>query len=249
MLNAKKAAAERRRLTGETASTTALEDYLVTIYKLEETFGYARTTLIAKELGVKPATVSKILSKLEAEGYIVREKYKGARLTDKGREIAERIVWKHRVVERFLYEYVGLDPIKAHKYAHMLEHLPDEIVEKIYEKLGRPGACPLGNPIPGSDNIPEELKRAIRLSDLKENSCGHVVRLTMAVHEWGCWLIRMGIFIGRRICVEYAGQSHFVVRLDDGGKLEIPIQYTRLVYVLPDQDSNAEPNAEKSLTS
>ncbi len=232
----RRAAAERRRLTGEVAATTALEDYLVTIYKLEETFGIARTTLIAKELGVKPATVSKVLAKLEGEGYVVREKYHGARLTEKGRRIAERIVWKHRVIERFLHDYVGLDPIKAHAYAHMMEHLPDEIVERIYEKLGRPGSCPLGNPIPGAE-VPEEIRRAVRLSDAAAGTCGRVVRLAMAVHEWGCKLIEMGVFIGRRLCVEYAGQSHLVVRAEDGRELEIPIQYARLVYILPEGNS------------
>jgi DtxR family Mn-dependent transcriptional regulator len=229
----RRAAAERFRLTGEAASTTALEDYLVTIYKLEETLGAARTTLIAKELNVKPATVSKILAKLEAEGYVVREKYKGARLTEKGRAIAERIVWKHRVIERFLHDYVGLDPIKAHEYAHMMEHLPDEIIERIYEKLGRPGTCPLGNPIPGAEP-PPEIRNAIRLSEAHEGMCGRVVRLAMAVHEWGCSLIRMGVFIGRRLCIRYAGQSHLVANLDDGREIEIPIQYARLVYILPD---------------
>ena len=245
-LQARRATADRRRLTGETASTTALEDYLVTIYKLEETFGYARTTLIAKELGVKPATVSKILSKLEAEGYVVREKYKGARLTARGRAVAERIVWKHRVIERFLHDYVGLDPVKAHHYAHMMEHLPDEIVERIYERLGRPGSCPLGNPIPGG-RVPEEIKRSVRLSEFREGMCGRVVRIAMAVHEWGCKLINMGIFIGRRLCVSYAGQSHFIVTLEDGRRIELPIQFTRLVYLSPEErDKPSQPEAPAS---
>ena len=87
--------------------TSAVEDYLVTIYRLEEAFGMARTTIIAKELNVKPGTVSKIVSKLELKGLVERTKYRGVKLTKEGRRIAEKIVWKHRIIERFLYDYVG----------------------------------------------------------------------------------------------------------------------------------------------
>ncbi|ABM80035.1 metal-dependent transcriptional regulator [Hyperthermus butylicus] len=233
----RRAVAERRRLTGTEAATTALEDYLVTIYKLEETLGAARTTLIAKELGVKPATVSKILTKLEAEGYVVREKYRGARLTGLGRRIAERIIWKHRVIERFLHDYVGLDPLRAHRYAHMMEHLPDEIIDRIYERLGRPGTCPMGNPIPGA-KVPEEIRRAVPLSSLQSGACGKIVRITMAVHEWGRRLIEQGIFIGRRVCVIYAGQSHLIVDVEGIGEREVPVMHACLVYVLPENSAS-----------
>ncbi len=212
--------------------TSAIEDYLVTIYRLEEVFGVARTTIIASELNVKPGTVSKILSKLEMQGLVERVKYRGVKLTDKGRSIAEKIVWKHRVIERFLYDYVGLDPVKSHDYAHLMEHLPDEVVEKIYEKLGKPPTCPLGNPIPGSP-IPDELKASKPLSEADKASCVKIIRIAGVLKEGLKTILDLGLMVGSVLHIVYVSQSHVVVDIVDKGKIvEVPSRYARMIYVV-----------------
>ncbi len=212
--------------------TSAIEDYLVTIYRLEEVFGVARTTIIASELNVKPGTVSKILSKLEMQGLVERVKYRGVKLTDKGRSIAEKIVWKHRVIERFLYDYVGLDPIKSHDYAHLMEHLPDEVVEKIYEKLGKPPTCPLGNPIPGSP-IPDELKASKPLNEADKASCVKIIRIAGVLKEGLKTILDLGLMVGSVLHIVYVSQSHVVVDIVDKGKIvEVPSKYARMIYVV-----------------
>lgn len=217
--------------------TTTVEDYLVTIYRLEEAFGIARTTVIARELEVKPGTVSKVVGKLEAKGLVERTKYYGVRLTEKGRKIAERIIWKHRVLERFLYDYVGLDPLKAHEYAHMMEHLPDEIVEKIYDKLGRPATCPLGNPIPGAE-IPSELKAAVPLIKTESGACVKIVRIAGVLHEGLKHIIDLGLMIGVTARVIYVSNSHVVLKPMSISKcVEISYKYARMVHVVVDEDS------------
>ena len=212
--------------------TSAIEDYLVTIYRLEEVFGLARTTIIAKELNVKPGTVSKIISKLELNGLVERVKYRGVKLTKKGRRIAEKIIWKHRVIECFLHDYVGLDPIKTHSYAHLMEHLPDEIIERIYEKLGRPPTCPLGNPIPGSF-LPRELKIAKPLTKADPASCVKVVRIACVIKDGFKTLLAEGLMIGAVLKVIYVNGSRVVVNIIDKNKtIEIPSRYARMVYVV-----------------
>ena len=212
--------------------TSAVEDYLVTIYRLEEAFGIARTTIIAKELNVKPGTVSKIISKLELKGLVERTKYRGVKLTKEGRKIAEKIVWKHRIIERFLYDYVGLDPIKAHDYAHLMEHLPDEIIERIYDKLGRPPTCPLGNPIPGSP-LPQELRVAKPLTEADLASCVKVVRIAGVLKEGLKVLLDLGLMIGVILNIVYVSNSHVVVDIMDKNKIvEIPSKYARMIYVV-----------------
>ncbi|MET1127758.1 MAG: metal-dependent transcriptional regulator [Thermoproteota archaeon] len=230
----RKTVADRKRLAGADASSTAREDYVVTIYRLEEVFGYARTTHIARELGVRPATVTKIVSKLEEEGYVVWEKYRGARLTDAGRRLAEKIVRRHRIVERLLHDFVGLDLVDTHRYAHMMEHLPDEIVERVHERLGRPSTCPTGNPIPG-ESVPKEVANAVKLPSLQKGLCGRVVRVSMAVFDWGSELIRKGIVPGTRLCVKFSSPSHQVVEVNGGIELEIPAEQGQLVFVLPER--------------
>ncbi len=223
---------QKRKVRVEEDVTSAVEDYLVTIYRLEEVFGIARTTIIASELNVKPGTVSKVLSRLEMLGLVERTKYRGVKLTDKGRSIAEKIVWKHRVIERFLYDYVGLDPIKAHDYAHLMEHLPDEVVEKIYDKLGRPPTCPLGNPIPGSP-IPNELKVAKPLSEADQASCVKVIRIAGVLKEGLKTILDLGLMVGSVLHIVYASQSHVVVDIVGKGRIvEVPSRYARMVYVV-----------------
>ncbi|MEM4718284.1 MAG: metal-dependent transcriptional regulator, partial [Desulfurococcaceae archaeon] len=127
-----------------------LEDYLTTIYRLEEALGEARITDIAHELSVTPATASKIIGKLEKKGFVKRIRYRNVRLTQPGREIAERIIRKHRIAEVFLSKLLRFSDLDSHHYAHFLEHLPDIVIERIYEYIGRPVLCPHGNLIPGS---------------------------------------------------------------------------------------------------
>ncbi|MEL9940132.1 MAG: metal-dependent transcriptional regulator [Ignisphaera sp.] len=136
-----------------------LEDYLKAIYRLEEVLGYAKTGDIAKELKVTAATVSKTLKKLESNGYVVWLPYEGVRLSEKGRKIATSIVKRHRLAEYFLYYYLGFDLLKAHEYAHMLEHMPPEFFDKLWIFMKKPSVCPHGNPIPG---LPEYNEKELR---------------------------------------------------------------------------------------
>lgn len=212
--------------------SSAVEDYLVTIYRLEEVFGVARTTIIAKELNVKPGTVSKIISRLELKGFVERTKYRGVKLTERGRKIAEKIVWRHRIIERFLHDYVGLDPIKAHDYAHLMEHLPDEIIERIYDRLGKPPTCPLGNPIPGSP-LPQELRIAKPLTEVGPASCVKVIRIAGVLKDGLKTLLDLELMIGTILNIVYVSNSHVVVDIIGKDRLvEIPSKYARMVYVV-----------------
>ena len=165
-----------------------MEDYIITIYRLEEVFGIARTSAIAREMGVKPATVTKIVGWLVREGLATTEKYRGTKLTPKGRELAEKILRKHRILEAFLHR-LGFDPYKSHILAHRLEHIPDEVVNAIYEFIGKPETCPHGNPITDA-----EVPTAPRLCDLVPGTKARIMRIlgelrhVMSVlNEHGCW--------------------------------------------------------------
>jgi len=135
-----------------------LHDYLLTIYRLEGVFVEARTVEISRMLRVTPATVSKTIRGLAEAGYVVWTPYEGVKLTEAGRRISEGAVRKHRIAEYFLVNRLGFSIVEAHRLAHMLEHMPDEFFEKLYDFLGRPNRCPHGNPIPGSETPPEVLE-------------------------------------------------------------------------------------------
>lgn len=126
-----------------------LEDYLVTIYRLEEVMGIAKTTDIAEELLVKPATVTKTIKSLASRGFVDYNKYRGFKLSKAGREIAEKIIYKHRVAETFLNRVLGFDLFRCHELAHSMEHLPEEIINALDRYMGFPVKCPHNSFIPG----------------------------------------------------------------------------------------------------
>src|SRR5919206_2451729 len=101
--------------------TPAIEDYLRTIYALEEELQPVIAARVADEVGVSPSTMVSTLRRLEREGYLKVERRKEIRLTPAGKQIAERILRRHYLIERFLTDLLGLDWVKAHREAHRLE--------------------------------------------------------------------------------------------------------------------------------
>jgi len=135
--------------------THALEDYLKSIYQLAEESQPVIAARIAVETGVSPSTIFATLQKLAKEGYVTINRRKEIHLTNDGRIVAEKIVRRHFLTERFLTDLLGLDWVKAHQEAHRLEHaISQEVEERLAKLLSNPTTCPHGNPIPGSSSIP-----------------------------------------------------------------------------------------------
>ena len=96
----------------------ALEDYLKSIYQLAEESQPVIAARIAAETGVSPSTIFATLQKLAKEGYVTINRRKEIHLTADGRKVAEKIVRRHFLTERFLTDLLGLDWVKAHQEAH-----------------------------------------------------------------------------------------------------------------------------------
>jgi len=153
----------------------SIEDYILTVYRLEKLCGVAKTSQISRELNLREGTVSKVLRKLRDEGFVVLSRYRGVKLSDLGREVAERILRKHAIIEVFLTDFLGFDKLKAHYLADKMEHLPDEVVEAIYHKLGKPS---LRHHISFVRELSEEdYKRVIPLTKVAPNKCYVVTHL------------------------------------------------------------------------
>ena len=129
----------------------ALEDYLKAIYQLSEEAKPVIAARIAAETGVSPSTIFATLRRLAKEGYVTISRRKEIHLTTDGRKVAENIVRRHFLTERFLTDLLGLDWVKAHQEAHRLEHaISQEVEERLATLLKHPTTCPHGNPIPGA---------------------------------------------------------------------------------------------------
>jgi Mn-dependent DtxR family transcriptional regulator len=102
-------------------SSTAVQDYLEQIHQLIEAKGYARAVDIAANLGVSQASVSAMIQRLDAEGFVVYEKYRGLVLTDRGRDIARQIVQRHEILTRLLRRF-GIDEETIYRDVEGMEH-------------------------------------------------------------------------------------------------------------------------------
>lgn len=131
---------------------TPIEEYLETIHALAEEGVPVIQARVAERLGRSAPSVSEMLGRLEAEGYVAREG-RSIVLTRRGEQLATKVVRRHRLAERLLVEVIGLEWHKVHREAGRWEHvISDDVEEKLVALLGDPGSCPHGNPIPGSAN-------------------------------------------------------------------------------------------------
>lgn len=121
-----------------------VEMYLKTIFLLnKETGGASKTGDISRELDVSPAAVTEMLDRLQEEGLVRHEKYKGATLTASGRKRARDILRKHCIMERFLVDTLGMGNENFHEQACKLEHvISDDLAERLNKLSKVRPECP-----------------------------------------------------------------------------------------------------------
>ena len=129
------------------------EEYLEALYNLTQGDKHASTTAISKRLNIAPPSVTEMLGKLSDDGYVNYQPYQGVTLTPKGLKVAEKMARKHRLLERFLYDMLGIGKGKVHDEACAMEHaLSDEAARALCQTLKHPDKCPDDeNPIPPCD--------------------------------------------------------------------------------------------------
>ncbi len=134
--------------------------YLEAIFYMWSEKEPLRSARLADWLGVSRPTVTVALRRMIRDGLVRMSGRKEIELTPKGMKAAEAIVRRHRIMERWLTDGLGLDWVTADAEAARLEHAVSDVVERrLYEVLGRPATCPHGNPIPGySEASPREIR-------------------------------------------------------------------------------------------
>jgi len=179
----------------------AVQDYLKTIYKLQEIEDIVSTTSIAKEMNISGASVTGMLKRLAAMKLVDYNSYRGVRLTEDGIKIALEILRHHRLLELYLKESLGFSLAKVHDEACRLEHyVSEEFVEKIDELLGRPQYSPLGNPIPSKDGVlPDNSAIPLTIAELNKNY--RIKRISDENTEMVDYFEKMGMLPGVEIKV------------------------------------------------
>src|SRR6266571_7588009 len=178
--------------------SAAVQDYAKAIYELESREGSASTTGLAERLGVRPASVSGMLRKLDALGLVVHEPYRGVNLTESGRKVALEVLRHHRLLELHLAENLGMGWDAVHAEAEVLEHvLSEELEEVIAAKLGDPTLDPHGDPIPTRElALPETESKCLYARE--PGAQGTFTRVSDADPEMLRFLAGRGIAPGAR---------------------------------------------------
>jgi len=168
--------------------TEVISRYLEAIYYMEAEDGPFRSARLAEWLGVSRPTVTIALRRMTRDGMVQLNGRKEIELTERGAEAAVAVVRRHRIMERWLTDALGLDWVTADEEAARLEHAVSEVVERrLWETLGRPTSCPHGNPIPG---YAEPDPREVRLSTLAEGAAAAVSRISEVAEREAPALLR-----------------------------------------------------------
>lgn len=150
--------------------TNTVENYLKAIYHLSnESNAKVQTNHLANHLDVKSSTVTDMIKKLEASGWVTYEPYRGVSLTDSGRKEAVNVIRKHRLWEVFLVEKLNFSWSDVHPVAEQLEHVnsPD-LIDRLDAFLDFPKWDPHGDPIPDKNGVIIE-RDYVKLSEVAKN--------------------------------------------------------------------------------
>lgn len=136
-------------------ATSTVEDYLKKIFLAEgKPGGLVSMGRIAEDLGVAPGTVTAMVKALDQSGLVDYAPYSGVQLTDAGRRLALHVLRRHRLLELFLVQVLGMSWSEVHGEAEELEHaVSDRLIDRIDELLGFPAVDPHGDPIPDAHGV------------------------------------------------------------------------------------------------
>ena len=202
----------------------SIDEYLETIYFLAFPIGEYRPSTgstaiasrVAEMLGVSRASAGEMLKRLEAEGLVERGENKEAILTPEGTERAQRVVRKHRIIERFLTDFMGYTAAESHVHADELgDTFTDDMIERVNDRLGHPDRCPHGWPVEPEVEQAENA-HLVALAELEPGQPSEIVRLAEHDGDLLHWYYDEGLAPGTRVEVQAAADAA-------DGELEIAV--------------------------
>ena len=182
-----------------------------------------RSARLADWLSVSRPTVTVALRRMTRDGMVRLNAHKEIELTARGDEAAAAIVRRHRIMERWLTDVLGLDWVTADAEAERLEHAVSQVVEEtLYRSLGRPKTCPHGNPIPGHSTM---RANELRLSALRPGETGTITRISEVAQREAPPLLQYlhdrGLHPGTRITVEEVDEVGRTIQLRAARRLTL----------------------------
>jgi DtxR family transcriptional regulator, Mn-dependent transcriptional regulator len=198
-------------MSGDQA-TVAEEEYLQTMFWLEEAGLPINGANIARAMQLSPPTVHEMIGRLERDGYVSRAADKSLTFTDSGREQAGAISRRHRLIERFLTDVLGVPWDEVHEEAERLEHAMSPVLEeRMRAAIGDATTCPHGHPIVEGAREP-----GVLLADVEPGASIHVLRFENEAEELLHYLKESGLYPGLDGNLESSDDDDVVVASADG---------------------------------
>ena len=197
-------------------ATDAEEEYLQTLFWLLEAGLPMTAANVARAMQLSAPTVHEMIGRLERDGYVTRDADKAIHFTDAGRRDAEEIVSRHRLIERFLTDTVGVPWDDVHEEAERLEHAMSPRFEAyVKASVGDAATCPHGHPIEPGRRI-----EGVPLADVEPGAAITILRFENEAEDLLHYLKDAGLEPGLKGSLQTSGDDHVVVA---GGDDEIEI--------------------------
>lgn len=196
-----------------------VEMYLKSVVRLYDGQEPVSTSAIAQELAISPASVSSMLKKLDADGFVTHEGRHGVVPTPKGARIGAVTLRRQRLAERLLVDCLGISWEVAGNEACRLEHAISPAVEEHLAKfLNHPQTCPHGHPIPRADGTLWRHDDAVELVDLPQNIPATVLEVKHDIPELLRFLAGIGLQPGARLSVKRREPAAGLLTVDLDGR-------------------------------
>jgi DtxR family Mn-dependent transcriptional regulator len=210
-------------------ATVAEEEYLQTLFWLHEA-GLAMTGAnVARAMQLSAPTVHEMIGRLERDGYITRAEDKAISFTESGRRHAEEIVRRHRLIERFLTDVLGIPWDEVHEEAERLEHAMSPVLEeRMLAAIGDAKTCPHGHPIQPGARI-----EGVPLADVAPGAAVTILRFENEAEDLLHHLRAVGLEPGMRGTLASRDGEEVVVE-SDGRLVAVTPSVAETVSVLAD---------------
>jgi DtxR family transcriptional regulator, Mn-dependent transcriptional regulator len=193
-------------------ATVAEEEYLQTIFWLQEAGLPMTAANVARAMQLSAPTVHEMIGRLEKDGYVTRAEDKAIEFTGQGREHAEAVVRRHRLIERFLTDVLGIPWDEVHEEAERLEHAMSPVLEeRMLAAIGDAKTCPHGHPIIAGIRVD-----GVPLADVEEGATVRILRFENEAEDLLHYLKQSGLEPGLEGVLAAGDEESVTVRADRG---------------------------------
>ncbi|MGH2839908.1 MAG: metal-dependent transcriptional regulator [Solirubrobacteraceae bacterium] len=211
-------------------ATVAEEEYLQTLFWLQEAKLPMTGANVARAMQLSAPTVHEMIGRLERDGYITRARDKAISFTASGLDHAEGVVRRHRLIERFLTDVLGIPWDEVHEEAERLEHAMSPVLEeRMLAAIGDAKTCPHGHPIKGGTRID-----GVPLADVQEGASVTILRFENEAEDLLHYLKDSGLEPGMKGTLAVHSDEEVTVTSADGREITVTFSVAETVSVIAD---------------